>query len=221
MPIYSTTSLKNFTVLSITRDSGTIETFYYGINTEESIDGFIYVYESINLRNFSRLLYFPSQNTISFNSSTSNITLFYVGPSSNDIIIASRIHEHYTQNCDSADNLDIANIVHLRYSKTISAKGSGNCLFSILMPTLSLKFDQNEYHSYIILNYFEYIGSGSVSTVSGYNDTFKLFEFDNQTDNQWTNNAIPVSLLSFIIPPNGTLIITYSPVIYGNFCIAP
>ena len=87
------------------------------------------------------------------------------------------------------------------------------------MPTLSLKFDQNEYHSYIISD-FEYIGPGSVSAVSGYNDTFKLFEFDDQTDIQWSYNALPVSLFSFIIPPNGTLIITYSSVIYGNFCIA-
>src|SRR4051794_19457647 len=101
MPIHSTSALENYTQSTIMIDSGTLEIFYYGTNTGEALDGFIYIYESLNLRNFSHFLYFPSQNALRFNTSSSVITLFYIGPNTNNIVIGSRIQEYHTANCET------------------------------------------------------------------------------------------------------------------------
>jgi hypothetical protein len=106
MPIYTSSSILNYTQLLITKDAGTLEVYYYGMNLEKINNGFIYIYESPNLKNFSHILAFPSE-TIKFSTNASELTLLYFGPSSNNIVVVSRIKEYHSENCDTVDNVDI------------------------------------------------------------------------------------------------------------------
>jgi hypothetical protein len=53
MSLYTSSSILNYTKLLIAKEAGTLELYYYGINLEEFSDGFIYIYESSDLKNFS------------------------------------------------------------------------------------------------------------------------------------------------------------------------
>src|SRR6185437_11698917 len=94
MPIYATRSLTNYTQYLITKPSGTFEIQYYGTVMYGYSEGYIYVYESSVMKNFNRVLPFPSENIHNFTSSSSYLNLFYVGPSKNNIAIVPRILEY-------------------------------------------------------------------------------------------------------------------------------
>lgn len=207
MPIHSTDYLKNYTQYLITKTTGTLEIYYYGTVLDGYYsEGCIFVFEASNMKNLTRVLMFPSQNTIKFSTTASNLMFFYVGPSANNIAIVARIKELHSKNCQNQDNVDISSFTSGVKQVGISSTNDGDCLYSIITPNV------NSYKNFtsLFIRDFTYEGERDVFIVSGYNTTYSLFRF-NSTMMEWRQALIMFGLLfSIIIPKNSKLYVEYS-----------
>ena len=209
-------SLKNFTQYIITKPEGTFDIFYYGVNLDEYSEGFIYIYESYRFKQFLRSLPFPS-DVMSFTSTSNEITVFFIGSSSNNIVIVPRIREFHARNCNITNNVDIVPAPQAGLLKQASSTGNGSCSLSVVSPTVHK--NDTELYALIYITIMKYNGNGSVYIVSGYNNT--LFTFDEKLAKiiykEWSI-VVFNQLITIIIPPKSQLMVSYnSLVVLGKF----
>jgi hypothetical protein len=145
---------------------------------------------------------------MSFTSTSNEITLFFIGSSSNNIVIVPKIREFHARNCNITNNVDIVPVPQSGLIKQVSSTGNGSCFLSVVSPTLHK--NDTELYSSIGLGIFKYNGNGSVYIVSGYNHT--LFIFDEKLAKiickEWPQ-PIFGQLTTIIIPPKSQLMVTY------------
>uniref|UniRef100_A0A914E6C5 Uncharacterized protein n=1 Tax=Acrobeloides nanus TaxID=290746 RepID=A0A914E6C5_9BILA len=121
-----------------------------------------------------------------------------------------RIKEIHEKNCVLGENnLSFADPDYeIVVTYNIEALDSGYCVFSIVVPTLSESITEfNEYYlPGLVIDSLNYNGSSEkAKLVNGYNTSFQLFEFDNETSYLLKNSTIFGNLISIIIPPNGRI----------------
>uniref|UniRef100_A0A914DMR4 receptor protein-tyrosine kinase n=1 Tax=Acrobeloides nanus TaxID=290746 RepID=A0A914DMR4_9BILA len=200
----------NYSKLTISGSDKTPEIYYQGVEPNYPTSGVLYAYNaSSSLTNLIGIFPYPSgrglwENNITIISSNVNqVTLFYVGVSTNTIMIVSRIAEYHAANCDQDQNLIFLsnNNVH----KEIRALNSGTCIFSLII----LISDLEGIYSAMSMSPPEYNGGSSVSLVAGYNVSYPLLEFNSTSTGKVDYNYIFGTIVSFLIPPNGRLISSY------------
>uniref|UniRef100_A0A914DT63 F-box domain-containing protein n=1 Tax=Acrobeloides nanus TaxID=290746 RepID=A0A914DT63_9BILA len=69
-----------------------------------------------------------------------------------------------------------------KYIHNIKASNDGNFLFSIILPIVSIQ----KANPALMIDSVAYIGNGTVKVVTGYNETYTLFEFDEKNARYWT-----------------------------------
>uniref|UniRef100_A0A914D0E8 Protein kinase domain-containing protein n=1 Tax=Acrobeloides nanus TaxID=290746 RepID=A0A914D0E8_9BILA len=196
----SANQVTNYSKLTISGSDKTPEIYYQGAEPKYPTSGVLYAYNaSSSLINLIGIFPYPSSNTTIISSHVNQVTLFYVGVSTNTIMIVSRIAEYHAANCDQDQNLIFLSREKVYY-KEIRALNSGTCIFSLIIPISDLDGYYNAMGSSP-----EYNGASSVSLVAGYNASYTLLEFNNKTTGTFKSAIIFGTIVSFLIPPNGRL----------------
>uniref|UniRef100_A0A914E1I0 receptor protein-tyrosine kinase n=1 Tax=Acrobeloides nanus TaxID=290746 RepID=A0A914E1I0_9BILA len=201
----SVNQVTNYSKLTISGADQMPEIYYQGVEPNYPTSGVLYAYNaSSSLTNLIGIFPYPSGNITIISSNVNQVTLFYVGVSTNTIMIVSRIAEYHAANCDQDQNLLFLsnNNVH----KEIMALNSGTCIFSLIIPISDLE----GYYNTMFKSPPEYNGESSVSLVAGYNASYPLLEFNSTSTGIFDYSYIFGTIVSFLIPPNGKLINSYS-----------
>lgn len=174
-----------------------------------------YIYEAENLTNYLT----TSQNTYSdqfFLFANSTLTIFYTCGGNGVVQTVVRITEEFSSHCANSPNSILGYASSSLISSTnVTAKSTGFCIFSIVVPYQTSNF----FTTYNVLNLisFEYQGDSEVEVVTGYkndNASFILFKLNEETEESWNNTIVYGNLISFIIPSKGNLQVAYQAVNY-------
>lgn len=193
---------------------GAIELGAVFLNPSPEIEQDIYAYDVENLTNFKDIYDITNRNYTQIASESGILTIFFFDEfSAYQFLYRSK--ELHSMNCNTTENLKYAYPWNQSNKFSIAATSMGNCLLSIVPSASqdsSVIYGDNSYEYYIhILQIvsLKYEGPGKVDVVSGYNETYKLFDFSNKTYKLWDDTVVYGELISFIIPPDGNLYIEY------------
>uniref|UniRef100_A0A914E1H6 Serine-threonine/tyrosine-protein kinase catalytic domain-containing protein n=1 Tax=Acrobeloides nanus TaxID=290746 RepID=A0A914E1H6_9BILA len=201
----SVNQITNYSKLTISGADQMPEIYYQGVEPNYPTSGVLYAYNaSSSLTNLIGIFPYPYSNLTIISSNVNQITLFYVGVSTNTIMIVSRIAEYHAANCDQDQNLIF--LSNEKVYKEIRALNSGTCIFSLII----LIYDLEGYYNTLSMSSPEYNGASSVSLVAGYNVSYPLLEFNSTSTGIFSYNYIFGTIISFLIPPNGRLMSSYS-----------
>jgi hypothetical protein len=188
------------------------------------MESFIHIYDSKSLVNF--VVTFIASNS-SFNpaiSESGTLTafiemedIFFDLTKTGLLQLWHRNKEAHAKNCLNTENLKFAYPQYETFINNMTALESGDCIFSIIpssssmfVPLDPLNIFSTSFSVHILnIKSLKYNGSEHVKVVSGYNDSYSLFEFSSEIATYWNNTFIYGDLISFIIPRNGTLFVEY------------
>uniref|UniRef100_A0A914EJ81 Protein kinase domain-containing protein n=1 Tax=Acrobeloides nanus TaxID=290746 RepID=A0A914EJ81_9BILA len=191
---------------------GTLQLFLvFGLNSVDSAT--YYVYESTNLTNYI----YSTGSTIITNFTwltTKSFTIFSNGNMDGTTQWVARIVEDHAANCYDPMSSILGYPYFLQTNQTIRATSTGSCTCTIVVP---VQLTDRGYHSILGIINVDYKGDSNVRAIMGYqnNDSeLELFEFTEQTATRWNNIIVYDNLVSFIIPRNGTLKVSYQSASY-------
>lgn len=153
------------------------------------------------MTNFTKTLQYPDIQVELMHATSNEFTVFYSGASSNNIEIVSRVREYHSKNCNTMQNLRFFQSFQPTDISSISALDSGPCTISFMI-TMS-KYPGYAYH--LTPLHLRYSGSNDSIKVVSLNESYLLFEMDRENVGEWKRVSIYGTLISYIIPPNGTL----------------
>uniref|UniRef100_A0A914D6L7 Protein kinase domain-containing protein n=1 Tax=Acrobeloides nanus TaxID=290746 RepID=A0A914D6L7_9BILA len=191
---------------------GTLELFLaFGFNSVDLAT--YYVYESNNLTNYI----YSTDSTIITNLTwftTKSLTIFSNGNIDGTTQWVARIVEDHAANCYDPMSSNLGYAYSQQINQTIRATSTGSCTFTIVV---SVQLTNGNYHSILDIINVNYKGDSNVRAIMGYqnNDSkLELFEFTEQTAMRWNKIIVYGNLVSFIIPRNGTLKVSYQSASY-------
>uniref|UniRef100_A0A914DUD1 Uncharacterized protein n=1 Tax=Acrobeloides nanus TaxID=290746 RepID=A0A914DUD1_9BILA len=169
--------------------------YYY--DSFEHCSGSFYVYGSEYLKNYLGYHYYScgsnGEDFLRFISNSTTISLYYIGEDIPYGYVQQvyRVAEENTSNnmvYSRPDNNKPTNIPN------ITASHGRNLLFSIILPVVESNPKTNPA---LMIDSVGYIGDGTVKVVTGYNETYTLFEFDEKNARYWTEVLVFDQSLSY------------------------